>query len=56
MIVFAAAMALVMGMRKAAQLRKRALSEASPEPVISIIRHKNASVTSATKVDGSLTD
>ena len=47
MIVFAAPMALVMRIREAAQLRKRALTEASPQPAMSISRHRDASVTSA---------
>ena len=45
-IAFATPMALVMKMLEAAQLRKRALSEALPQPAM-LIRHKNASVTSA---------
>ena len=36
-IVFATPMALVMKMREAAQLRKRALSEASPQPAMLIV-------------------
>ena len=47
MIVFATPMALVMRMGAAAQLRKRALSEVSPQPAMSISRHRDASVTSA---------
>ena len=51
MIVFATGstgvQSLVMRICEAAQLRKRALSEASPQPAMSISRHRNASVTSA---------
>ena len=45
MNVFATPMALVMRVRGAAQLRKCALPETSPQPAMSISRHRNASVT-----------
>ena len=48
MIAFATPMALVMGMREAAQLRKRALSETSPQPAMSISRRSSLSTTAAT--------